>query len=262
MFCSLTTASWFWTARVMAVAAGLWLLTSTAGCQSANEKPTITFFAAASTAPAIDRIAESFEAEAGIEVQSSYGASSTLATMLHQHVRADLFLSASRDWAESVTQIRPGSESIELLGNRLVVVVPREATTVPQALSDLEAPQFAKIAVADPQAVPAGIYARQALESSGYWETLQTRLVGAVDVRQALSLVEQGATDCAIVYLSDARSSKRVQVAFELTGHDRIVYPLVLLPGASAHARQLFRFLQSDQAAAIFEECGFERLMP
>ncbi len=250
----LTSTTRFLTAAAVALA--------TAGCQSERDPadPPVTFLAAASTITALDEIARKFTAETGIPVQTSYAASSTLATMLHQQVDADLFLSASRDWATSVSEAQPGCRTIDLLGNRLVVVVPSGAAVIPSSLNDLAGPEFNKIAIGDPMAVPAGIYARQALERAGLWESIEPRLVGAIDVRQALTYVEQGAADCGFVYSSDARDNRNVRIAFSLEGHDPIVYPLVVLHGASPQSLRFVEHLQSDRARQVFEKYGFEFL--
>lgn len=230
-----------------------------AGCQR-PENPSfreLTMFAAASTLSAVDELSEKFHEETGILVKTSYAASSTLATTLNFGARADLFLSANSEWADAVAVENAGCQVVELLGNRLVVVVPSGAKAKPESLSDLVLPVWRKIAIADPLAVPAGIYARQALQAAGIWNQLESRLVGSIDVRQALTLVEQRAVDCGIVYLSDARDSQYVQVAFSLDQHEPIVYPLVLMPDPVPEAEMFFRFLQSETARAIFSEHGF-----
>ena len=151
-------------AGAIIVAATLMLLGSS-GCQSAPRPDAITFFSAASTISAVEEIADEFEQQSGYRVDVSFAASSTLATGILWGGSADLFLSASSEWAESVTQEQSGCQRVDLLGNRLVVVVPADSDQIPQSLADLVAPEYSKIAMGDPTGVPAGRYAREALES-------------------------------------------------------------------------------------------------
>jgi molybdate transport system substrate-binding protein len=237
-------------------------VTVAVGCRSdgASDRDPVVLFAAASTIPALEPLTARFTEQTGIPVQTSFAASSTLATTLEQGIEADLFLSASRQWAETVIDARAGSKSIDLLGNILVVIVPSDAAHVPANPAELAGESIRKIAIADPESVPAGIYARQALERAGLWEELEPRMAGAVDVRQALAFVEQRAADAGIVYASDARDGRSVRQAFVLEGHEPIVYPLVLIASPNADTIRLVEFLQSAEAAKEFRRCGFEVL--
>jgi molybdate transport system substrate-binding protein len=152
-------------------------------------------------------------------------------------------------------------DRMELLSNRLVVVVPAESTT---ALADAEGLTRARrLALGDPEAVPAGIYARQWLEKRGLWERVRDRVVPTLDVRAALAAVESGNADAGIVYRTDAAISKRVRVAFEVPAAEapRIVYPAALLATAREAAAQAFyEHLRSPAAREVFERLGFEFL--
>jgi molybdate transport system substrate-binding protein len=218
-------------------------------------------FAAASTAGPLEEIATAFRAETGVEVLTSVASSSTLAQQIMQGAEADLFLSASRDWAARLEEKQLVAASRDLLSNRLVVIVLPGASGNLTAPRDLLDPQIQHVAIADPASVPAGIYARQALEKLGLWERLAPKLVAAEDVRQALAFVETGAAEAGIVYATDATASRHVAVAMEIDRAltEPIVYPLVLLQSAAAKAdaRRLFDYLASDAAAAVFRRHGF-----
>jgi molybdate transport system substrate-binding protein len=120
-----------------------------------------------------------------------------------------------------------------------------------------------RLALGDPEAVPAGIYARQWLEKRGRWERLRDRVVPTLDVRAALTAIESGTADAGIVYRTDAAISKRVRVTLEVPVAEapRIVYPAALLATArSPAARAFFEHLRSPEARAVFERLGFELL--
>ena len=113
----------------------------------------------------------------------------------------------------------------------------------------------------DPSSAPAGIYAKQALESLGLWSVLKRKVVAGADVRQALAYVEQGAAEVGIVYATDAAISDRVKVLLDipLDAYPPVIYPLILLKSAedNAAAESLYSYLQSDEAVAVFERHGF-----
>jgi molybdate transport system substrate-binding protein len=148
------------------------------------------------------------------------------------------------------------------LGNRLVIIAPADSELTLQTLQDLATAPIARLALADPAAVPAGIYARQALLRQELWQVLESKIVAGADVRQALAYVAQGAADAGIVYATDASATARVKVVLKIPSeaHDPIRYPLVLLKAAegNAAAQSLFADLQSPEAAALFRQHGFE----
>lgn len=155
--------------------------------------------------------------------------------------------------------VRPG-DRVDLLSNRLVVVIPAEAKASVATAENLAGVR--RLALGDPQAVPAGIYARQWLEKHGLWERVRDRVVPTLDVRAALAAVESGNADAGIVYKTDAAISKRVRVALEVPEREapRIVYPAALLATARSAARAFFEYLRSPEARAVFERLGFEFL--
>ncbi|MCL4194516.1 MAG: molybdate ABC transporter substrate-binding protein, partial [Thermoguttaceae bacterium] len=186
---------------------------------------------------------------------------STLAQQIIEGAEADVFLSASREWAAELENRDLVAESRELFSNRLVIIVPSAAEWKINAPQDLLNPRIEHLALGDPESVPVGGYARQALQTLGLWDRLAGKVVAADDVRQALSYVETGAAEAGIVYVTDAAASRRVEVAAEIDPAlcDPIVYPAVLLRSAAGKpaARQLFQFLQSAPAADILRRHGF-----
>ncbi len=241
------------------------LLTS---CQSGKESllnvghsgRNVRLYAAASTIDVVTEICDLYRKEAGIQVETSFAASSAQAAMLIQGARADLFLSASVQWSEAVKQEFPNAEVVKLLGNRLVLIVPNDSKLTIQSIADLKSAEIRKIAIADYKSVPAGVYAKQAIDNAGLWESVSEKLVGTMDVRQALTMVENGVVDCGLVYQTDVGSSQHVRVVAEVTGHDPVIYPLLLFPQASTEGRAFFEFLQSNAARTVFESHGFQAL--
>ena len=237
------------------------LLSLTAVGAGAREE--VTVFAAASLADAVEEIGRAYERDSGSRVVVNVGASSDLARQILAGAGADLFFSADRaqmDVVEKAGLVR-ASDRVELLSNVLVVVVPVDAPTRMRSPADLAL--LRRIALADPEAVPAGVYARSYLESIGLWPALKDRVIPTLNVRAALAAVESGNADAGLVYRTDAALSRRVRVAFTVTGErgPGIVY--VLAPLAASRkpaALELARRLAGPEARTIFERYGFQVL--
>ncbi len=233
------------------------------GDGSAEHKAEARLYAAASLTDVLGALAKEFEPIRGSHVVPSYGASNTLAQQLHEGAAPGVFISASVEWVDKLEGwglVEPGSR-VDLASNSLVVIVPKDAKERPAKLADLADAKFARIALADPVAVPAGKYAKAALEKAGIFEALKGKVVAAQDVRMALAYVERGEAPAGIVYATDAAASGKVDVALRIPKelHAKIVYPMVLVKGANRSARELHEFLKSEKAWAALEKAGFTK---
>lgn len=225
----------------------------------------VLVFAAASTTEAMDAAIARYGELGGARVVASYAASSMLARQIEHGAPASLFISADPAWMDYLAArglIEPGSRR-ERLGNRLALVAPADSrleATIGPGLDLAEALGGGLLAVGDPTHVPAGRYARAALESLGLWPSVAGSLVGALDVRAALALVDRGEASLAIVYDTDTAVCARCRIVglFPEDSHPPIRYPLALVAGnATAEARAFHAFLLSPEAAAVFERYGF-----
>jgi molybdate transport system substrate-binding protein len=223
----------------------------------------VVLFAAASTSDALDEIRERFRRETGVEVTASYAASSTLAEQIAYGAGADVFVSASTKWVDYLDRHENGlvAQRRDLLGNRLVIVVPADSPLDLHKPEDLLGKEIRHLALADYTAVPAGIYARQALTKLGLWQRLKEKVAAGTDVRSALSYVETGAAEAGLVYATDAAVSTSVKVAVEIPTDltEPICYPVALLRQGAGNpkAESFYRYLSSPQAAAVFRKHGF-----
>lgn len=219
--------------------------------------------AAASLQEAMTAAADAWARKGRARPVCSFAASSALARQIAAGAAADLFVSADEPWMDDVEKrglIVPGTRAA-FLGNRLVVVRPKGARgdagpRVPLARLLGAGP----LALADPDAVPAGRYARASLEALGAWGAVQARVVRGESVRAALAFVERGAAPFGIVYATDARASTRVEVVRVLPddSHPPIRYPLARLKAsASPDAEPFRRFLLGGEGRAIFRRFGF-----
>ncbi|AUW56755.1 molybdate ABC transporter substrate-binding protein [Sphingobium sp. SCG-1] len=195
----------------------------------------------------------------------SFGASSALARQIEAGAPADLFLSADEPWMDAIAAkglIRQGTRAA-FLTNRLVLIAPAgrgAAMAIRRGFPLARALGSGRLAIADPDAVPAGRYGKAALMALGVWPSVSGRIAISEDVRAALALVERGQTPLGVVYETDARASKAVRIVgvFPAATHPPIIYPLAVLGTAKNRDAEAFRrFLLSPQAKAIFRRYGF-----
>lgn len=226
----------------------------------------LTVFAAASLKESMDEAAAAYTQASGIPITPVYAASSTLARQIEQGGPADVFFSADLEWMDYLQQrelVRAGDRH-NLLGNTLVLVAPAGAATAkvdPAKAGAILAALGAdgRLAVGQTASVPAGKYARAALEKLGQWDALSPRLAEAESVRAALMLVSRGEAPLGIVYGSDALAEPKVKVvgSFPAGSHPPIVYPVAALAKASPQARAFVQWLQGPAAGEIFRRHGF-----
>ena len=222
----------------------------------------VLVFAAASLKTALDEVARSWRAKTGVKPTISYAATSTLARQILSGAPADIFVSANRDWMDVLETdglIRRGTRR-DLLGNRLVLIA-HGAGRPPVRLADLPARlDGGHLAMALVDAVPAGIYGRQALGALGVWDRVAALVVQADNVRAALAFVARGEAPFGVVYATDAAASGKVSVvaAFPASSHRPIVYPAaVIAASGTGRADALFAYLFSAEARPLFERQGF-----
>ena len=246
----------------------------------------VTVFAAASLASALDGIAADWSAATGDTVVPVYGGSGTLAQQIRQGAPADLFVSADPVWMDSLSAdgLIDAESRRDLLGNRLVLVgpagarplsgpvdpaapwpVPRlDAANVSGIAAALDASGDGRLALGQLGAVPAGDYARAALEALGAWDGLEDRLLEAADVRAVARLVGLGEAPLGVVYATDATADPALAVValFAADPGRPIVYPAASVVGAPVAARAFLDHLASPEAQARFAAQGFTALTP
>lgn len=231
----------------------------------AQQGAPITVFAAASLTDAMQAAGKAFTARTGTPVRFSFASSAALARQIEAGAPADLFLSADLEWmdhAQAQGAIDPKSR-VNLLQNSLVLIAPRgsaprERIRIGQPIVRALGPD-GRLAVGDPDTVPAGRYAKAALTSLGLWDQLAGRLARAENVRFALQLVARRETPLGIVYITDALVEPDVRVVGVFSPHDHppIVYPMALTRKADPKAAAFARFLASREGKAVFHKFGF-----
>ncbi|MDR7060686.1 MULTISPECIES: molybdate ABC transporter substrate-binding protein [unclassified Sphingopyxis] len=221
--------------------------------------------AAASLQESLTEAANAWAAKGHAKPVISFAASSALARQVMAGAPADLFLSADEEWMDAVAKaglLRAGTRTT-LLGNRLVLIAPASSKvrlTPARGFALARALGSGRLALADPDAVPAGKYAKAALTHLGVWTSVAAKVAPAENVRAAMALVERGAAPLGIVYATDARASKAVRVVgvFPASSHPPIRYPVALLKASRSRDAAGFRaFLLSKQGRAIFVRHGF-----
>lgn len=225
----------------------------------------LTVFAAASLKGALDQAAAAWVEQGGAELALSYAGSSALARQVEAAAPADLVLLASvawMDYLEGRGLLRDGTRR-DLLGNRLVLVRHGAGAAPVEIGAGFDLAELlgdGHLAMALVEAVPAGIYAREALTALGLWDAIRDSVAQTADVRGALALVASGEAALGVVYRTDAAAEPGVSVVgvFPEASHAPIVYP-VAVTAASAHpeAESFLAFLGTPPARAMFERAGF-----
>lgn len=223
----------------------------------------ITVSAAVSLTDALTAIGTDYASAGRGTVRFNFGASNVLARQIASGAPVDLFISA--DQAQMDTIARAGmvldGSRVDLLSNQLAVIVPSDRPRTFKSVRDIADPAFKRIAIGDPAAVPAGVYAKQYLEKEGLWSAIEPRIVPAGSVRAALAAVESGGADAAIVYRTDARTALRATVAWVVpaAAGPRILYPAAIVQGSrnAAEARRFLDYLRGPDAARTFDRLGF-----
>jgi molybdate transport system substrate-binding protein len=234
------------------------------------EAKTVLVFAAASLKNALDKIAADWRSETGKQATISYAASSTLAKQIENIAPADLFISADEDWMDYLQQrnLLDPKTRIDLLGNALVLIAPKDSrieTTIIPGFPLARLLDSGRLAMADPNAVPAGKYAKAALTKLGVWLSAEKQIAAAENVRAALLLVARGEAPLGIVYKTDTVAAPGVKVVagFPPDTHPPIVYPMALTATRqNPDAPALAAYLRGPAARAVFEAQGFTVLTP
>jgi molybdate transport system substrate-binding protein len=231
----------------------------TAAGQTRTPAGDLLVFGAASLTESLQELGRHFEASTGTKVSFSFGASSDLARQIEAGAPADVFFSADTarmDAVEKAGHVR-SADRREFLSNVLVVVVPASSPLKITSAKDLAA--LPKLALADPAAVPAGIYAKKWLTGEGVWGAVEKNVIPTLDVRAALAAVAGGDVPAGIVYRTDAAISRNVRIAYTVTDGPAIIYSVAPI-AASKHADEAAKFvsfLGSPTGRAAFERRGF-----
>lgn len=230
-----------------------------------RDTATVTVFAAASLRGALDDIDARVMRPRGLTLRLTYAGTPQLARQIEAGAPADVFISADEDWMDVLargTYIRAETR-VTLAGNALVVIATASDRTPELRLDDptrlRERLGDGRLAIAAPESVPAGRYAKQALTALGLWAAVADRLAPHDNVRAALAIVAAGEAPLGVVYASDAAAEPRVRVVATVPPHTHapIRYPAALTRTTARRAREVLTLLQAPDARAIFAQHGF-----
>lgn len=223
----------------------------------------LTVFAAASLTDSLKEIGADYTQETGQKVVFNFEASSTLARQIAEGAPADIFFSADEAQMEFLATkdlIDPATRE-DRLGNRLVVVVPVDSDLKIDSAHDLARAGIARLALGDPKAVPAGVYAKAWLTKFQVWDAVEPKVVPTENVRGALAAVASGNADAGVVYKTDAAISQKIRVAYEVPTADGpdIRYPVAMVKASEQPeaAKKFLKYLDSKEAEAVFKKFGF-----
>jgi len=241
--------------------ATIFIFAATLLLQTANGVE-VNVYAAASLTDVLKEIAANYEKQSSDKIVFNFGASSILARQIIERAPADIFFSADEAKIDilQIGGLIVNDTRRDMLSNSLVIVVPNDSKLAIASPNDLLT-KTQKIAIAEPRAVPAGIYTKEYLSGLGLWEKLKPKIVPTENVRAALAAVESGNVDAGFVYKTDADISKKVKIAFSvpIEKGPAIRYPVAIVKESKNRlgAENFLRYLQSDNARKLFERYGF-----
>jgi len=223
----------------------------------------INVFAAASLTDALKEIGAAYEKQSGEKVSYNFGASSMLERQIEEGAPADVFFSADEAKMDALAAkdliVKETRKS--RLSNSLVIVTSSDSNLKITSPADLASPKVRRIALADPRAVPAGVYSKAFLEKQKLWPNIEPKVVPVDNVRAALAAVESGNIEVGMVFKTDAAISKKVKVAYEVPADigPKISYPMAVTKNAKQveSAKEFLKYLGSNDAAKIFTKYGF-----
>lgn len=240
------------------------MLLSLPGAALEPGKSAIIVFAAASLTNALQELGDGFTKETAVPIKFSFAASSALAKQIERGAPADLFFSADIDWMDylQTRKLIQIPTRHDVLGNQLVLVAPADSKIVLKI-----EPHFplaatlgkGRLATGDPDSVPVGRYAREALTKLGVWSDVEARLVRADSVRSALAFVDRGEAALGIVYATDAQIDGKVRVVDVFPGntHMPIVYPIAVTAVAQTETIKFLDYVRGPVGDATFKKYGF-----
>ena len=223
----------------------------------------INVFAAASLTDVLKEIGAAYEKQSGEKVSYNFGASSMLERQIEEGAPADVFFSADEAKMDALAAkdliVKETRKS--RLSNSLVIVTSSDSNLKITSPADLTNPKVRRIALADPRAVPAGVYSKAFLEKQKLWPNIEPKVVPVDNVRAALAAVESGNIEVGMVFKTDAAISKKVKVAYEVPADigPKISYPMAVTKNAKQveSAKEFLKYLGSNDAAKIFTKYGF-----
>ncbi len=224
----------------------------------------VMVFAATSLTDVLREIGKAYEAvHPAVKVYFNFAGSNYLGRQIENRIPADLYIPAGEAKMNKLQKkdLLLKDSRKDILSNSLVAIVPKSGGLDIPNLEALIGAQVQKLALADPEGVPAGTYARKYFENKGVWDKVKDRVVPAQNVRIALSAVECGDADAGVVFKTDAAISSKVRVAFEVPGENapRIVYPAAVIKASkdTSAAKSFLGYLESKVGLAIFKKYGF-----
>lgn len=233
-------------------------------CKAEKKVERLNIFAAASLKDVLSKTAEVCKKKTGIELSLNFASSGILARQIEQGAEADFFFSANIDWIDYILEkeLLLASSKLALAQNKMALIVPEgsKLNDLENFIPDQMASLFeGRIAIGDPNHVPAGKYAQEILKHHKLWQILKTRILPCKNARETLLMVEMGEVELGIVYLSDAKKSKKVRCIYEFKESDSspILYYSAHRTNPNSKIQDFQNFLKQAESKRIWKDHAF-----
>lgn len=250
--------------KILAIAMVIAVLFTGCSKPEIKEEQTLTIAAAASLEYSyVEKLIPMFEEKnPGIKIEGVFDSSGKLQTQIEEGLNADVFMSAANKQMNALVEknIVESESVVELLENKIVVIVPESSDLEIHNFEDIK--NAATIAIGDPESVPAGQYAKEALTSLGVWSEVESKLSLGTNVTEVLNWVSENSAEAGVVYATDAATTDKVKIMAEAPEGSlkkKVIYPVGIVSASqNKEAAKLFvEFLSSEEALSVFEEYGF-----
>jgi len=233
-------------------------------CNSEKKAERLNIFAAASLQDVLNKTAEVYQKETGVKLSLNFASSGVLARQIEQGADVDFFFSANENWINYLLEKKlfDSESKLNLAKNKMVIIVPNESQMPqPESFTPDQIPllSYDRLAIGDPTHVPAGKYAREILSHYKLWETLESKILPCKNARETLLMVEMGEVDMGIVYLSDAKKSKKVRCLYEFPENcsSPILYYSAHRKKTNSKIQKFQNFLKQPESRKIWKDYAF-----
>jgi len=233
-------------------------------CKPPNKAEKLNIFAAASLKDVLSKTAEVYKQKTGLELSLNFASSGILARQIEQGAEVDFFFSANLDWINYISEkeLLLASSKLNLAQNKMALIVPKGSKL--NNLENFRPEQITslldgRLAIGDPNHVPAGKYAKEILEHHKLWQNLKSRILPCKNARETLLMVEMGEVELGIVYLSDTKKSKKIRCIYEFEESDSspILYYSAHRTKPNSKVQDFQNFLKQPESKRIWKDYAF-----
>ena len=231
--------------------------------QSNSENKEIYVLAAASLTDVLTELANNYKQETSTEIIFSFASSGALQAQIEASAPADIFFSAAQKQMNALEEkgLIDSETRKDLLENKVVLISPKNSNLNIKSFTDITNSNVKKLGLGEPKSVPVGQYSEEILSNLSILDIAKEKAVYGSDVRNVLDWVETAEVDCGIVYATDAKIAKNINIIAEAPekNHKKVIYPISIIKSSQnkEEAKKFIEYISTDKSKEIFQNYGF-----